>query len=329
MRLLLLLVSAGCTPREDTASNDPPGETGETGQPRDCAPADEEPGLDSEGHPSDGWRWTKHGALFDDGESLGYGDGDLAPALVDTGEGLHLVFTRQRGLDQDLWVSTSADGVTWSEPVAATGLPAGSGGYPGLLADGGGFRLWYGSGELRQARSADGVAWTPEGATLAPEEGYYSLLYPSPLRYGSATWLYHTAFDGQRYTIRMASTVDDGASWGVAVDVWGTDPDGFDNAAVAQPAAVQGSTGWHLWYGGYDTSQTNPGPWRIGLASGPSADHRLRQGVSLPLSETGPDAWSTRDPAVIPWGEGWLMIYTGMGDDGVYRLMRATSDVCN
>jgi len=32
---------------------------------------------------------------------------------------------------------------------------------------------------------------------------------------------------------------------------------------------------------------------------------------------------------VIHWGDGWLMIYAGMGDDGVYRLKWATSDVCN
>ena len=51
--------------------------------------------------------------------------------------------------------------------------------------------------------------------------------------------------------------------------------------------------------------------------------------ISLPLTDAGVEAYSTRDPAVVPWGDGWLMVYVGMGDDGRYWLVSATSDVCN
>ena len=90
---------------------------------------------------------------------------------------------------------------------------------------------------------------------------------------------------------------------------------------MPEVVAADGET--HFWYGGYDTVIADPGPWRIGkLVDG----ERL---ISLPLTESGDEAFSTRDPAVVPWGDGWLMVYVGMGDDGRYRLMSATSDVCS
>ncbi len=332
MRLLLFLALAGCTLDDDTASTDPPGETGETGEtdtPRDCAPADADPEPTPEGHPSDGWRWTKQGALFEDSESLSYGEGDLAPCLVDTGDGLHLVFTRQRGLDQDLWVSTSDDGVSWTDPVAATGLPEGSAGYSALAWRQDAYALWYGSGTIEWARSTDGVAFEPQGTALSPGDGQLSLLYPAITALGDSLWLHHSAFDGATYSIQIAASEGLGTDFTDPVTVLEASPSSWDNAAVAQPASAIHGQDWNLWYGGYDTSLTNPGPWRVGLAVGTAWSDPVSIGVSLPLSETGPDAWSTRDPTVIPWGDGWLMIYIGMGDDGIYRLMSATSDVCN
>ena len=51
-------------------------------------------------------------------------------------------------------------------------------------------------------------------------------------------------------------------------------------------------------------------------------------GLTLDLPETGLDAWSTRDPAVIHHDGAWRMLYTGMAPDSRYRLMSATSTVC-
>jgi hypothetical protein len=329
MRLLLILALVGCTPKDDTGPADTPGETGETGAPRDCGPADMEPEPTAEGHPSDGWRWTKQGALLEDAEALLYGEGDLAPSLVLVPDGLHLIFARQRELDRDLWVSTSVDGEQWSEPVAVTGLTPGGSGYPGLLFEDGRYRLWHGSGHIDYSESADGVAYEPVGTALSVGGGddfdSYSVLYPHPVRAEDALGLFYTGFDGQTYAIGGATSTDDGVSWQRDEGTIERDPDGFDNAAVAQPMALERQGRGQIWYGGYDTSQTNPGPWRVGFIDG---DVTART-VAIPLAESGHDAWSTRDPAVVPWGDGWLMIYAGMGDDGIYRLMRATSDVCN
>lgn len=331
MVLLALLLLAACTPGDDTSS--PPDDSApvEDTAPPACAPPDADPQPDREDHPSDGWRWTKLGVLFEDTEALGYGDGDLAPTMVDTGEGLHLLFTRQRGSDQQLWVTTSADGAAWSEPVQATGLEAGSTDYTGLLYEQGRFSLWYGSGSIDLAESDDGLAFTHRDTVLrvgdAGDFDSLSLLYPGPARRDGEIVLTYTGFDGAAYAIGTATSADDGATWVRAGLLLARDPDGWDNKAVAMPMPVFHDDGGWLWYGGYDTSVSNPGPYRVGLAR-IDASGVERVGVSLPLAESGSDAWSTRDPAVVPWGDGWLMVYAGMGDDGVYRLMRATSDVC-
>lgn len=332
MRRLAFLALCACTPKDDTGPGDTLGETAETGDSqaeRDCAPADPDPEPTREGHPSDGWRWTKLGALFEDAEALAYGEGDLAPSLVVVPDGLHLVFARQRALDRDLWVSTSADGVQWSEPVAATGLTPGAAGYPGLLYDEGRFRLWHGSGHIDYSESSDGLAFEPQGTALGVGGGgdfdSFSVLYPHPVWLEDGLALFYTGYDGATYAIGVALSVDDGEGWEREDHVFECDPDGFDNAAVAQPMFLERDSRDLLWYGGYDTSLTSPGPWRVGFIGAWSSERM----VAIPLAEAGHDAWSTRDPAVVPWGDGWLMIYAGMGDDGIYRLMRATSDVCN
>jgi len=97
---------------------------------------------------------------------------------------------------------------------------------------------------------------------------------------------------------------------------------------VAQSALVLEGGTWLLWYGAYDTSLTNPGPYRVALATSRDGLAFEKHGLTLELGEAGPEAWSTRDPAVLRTSEGWLMIYSGMGDDGRYRLMRATSRTC-
>ncbi len=307
---------------EDTAAQ--PGDSGDP-SPR-CAPPDPDPAPTREGHPSDGWRWTKQGVLFPDGDPVASGDGDLGPTLVNTGDGLHLVYTRQQGSTQTLWWSTSDDGLVWSSPEAATGIEAGTGDTPSLLHDGDGFRMWYGSGSIDHATSPDGRAFSPTGTVLrTPDAGDFaslSLIYPRAIATDGGLDLYYTGFDGARFAIGLVESIDDGGIFGVPSLVLERDEEGWDNAAVAMPMPVDLDGARLLWFGGYDTATTNPGPWRVGLLRG--GERR----VSLPLAEEGPDAWSTRDPAVVRWGDGWLMVYVGMGDDGVYRLMAASSDVC-
>lgn len=327
MTRLLAALLVACTPTADA----PGGEQGggdDTARPRDCSPADADPAPTADGHPTDGWRWQRQGALFPDdvlfaGVDVAYNEGALAPTLVDTGGGLHLLWMVKAAAGNALWASTSEDGATWSAPVPVTGLDGES--YPSLVHDSDGFQLWVGSGSIGHATSDDGVDFTPGETVLrAGDAGFdaVSLLYPHAVRTDEGVALWYAGFDGARFAIGEADcdAVARGCT-GAGPDLE-RDPDGWDNAAVAMPEVVHHAGVVHTWYGGYDTVVADPGPWRIGRLEG-----RERR-ISLPLTERGIEAWSTRDPAVVPWGDGWLMVYVGMGDDGVYRLVSATSDVC-
>jgi len=298
----------------------------------DCAAPDASPEPTAAGHPTDGWRWQRRGALlsddllYGDGANIAYAEGAIAPTLVDTGAGLHLLFLRKQGSETTLWASTSPDAATWSAPAPVTGLEADGTSYPSLVHDDDGFRLWYGSGSIAWATSDDGLSFTPLDTVLRAGDAEFdslSLLYPHALATESGVRLYYTGFDGARYAIGEADCNPEATACTGAGPLLEHDPDGWDNTSVGMPEVVESAGETHLWYGGYDTEIADPGPWRVGkLVDG----ERL---LSLPLTESGDEAFSTRDPAVVPWDGGWLMVYVGMGDDGRYRLMSATSDVCS
>jgi hypothetical protein len=281
------------------------------------------------GHPTDGWRWDKQGPLFEDSAELGTTEGDLAPALVATEAGLHLVFLRDTAEETGLYASTSTDGVAWSAPVPVVGLEGGGHDYPSLLHIDGVFHLFAGSGSVQHATSTDGIAFSPGETVLRAGTGgdwdSLSLLYPRAVADEDGVALYYTGFSGAAYAIGHTPSAAPGTAYESATVLLERDPTGWDNAAVGMPQPVSREGMLHLFYGGYDEIIADPGPWRVGQLDPESGERR----VSLELAESGLDAWSTRDPAVVPWGDGFLMVYVGMGDDGVYRLLRASSDVCN
>lgn len=333
------VVCVGCS-AGDSGKTTPPDEAGGDGSVEDtaatdtgsaslCGPPDADPAPTANGHPTDGWRWQRHGPLFEDAvlydglTTVGYNRGALAPTLVDTGAGLHLIYMLQTDAGTGLFATTSTDGAAWSAPVAVTGLDGES--YPSLVYDGG-FSLWVGTGSVGLAESDDGIAFSaPETVLRAGDAGFdaVSLLYPHAVATEDGVQLWYTGFDGARFAVGQADCDAEATACTGAGPHLEADPDGWDNAAVAMAEVVVAGGQTHTWYGGYDTVIADPGPWRVGRLEG------SRRLVSLPLTESGLEAFSTRDPAVVPWGAGWLMVYVAMGDDGQYRLMSATSDVCS
>ncbi|HEY3449559.1 MAG TPA: hypothetical protein VGK67_24615 [Myxococcales bacterium] len=300
-----------------------------------CTPASADAGTSRSGYPLDGWTWTRHGVLFEPPAEV---NGDLAPSLVSDGTALHLFFTRKQGTTHRIHHAVSRDGgATWAVgATAATGLGEdGVVAYPAALFEGGKFRLWYGSGTFDLAESADGDAWTiVQAAALRPGDtgafDDWSLLYPAVTHDAAGYQMLYTGYDGAGFAIGRADSADGKVfarvgngpvlAKGSAADV--------DNHAVAQSAVVRAGQTWLVWYGAYDTSKSNPGPYRVSLATSTDGLAFTKRGLTLELSEAGTEAWSTRDPAVLRTAEGWLMVYSGMGDDGRYRLFRATSTTC-
>lgn len=304
-----------------------------------CVPPDTDVST-REGQPSDGWRWRKGTRVFpNNDESFEAGDGDFAPSIITEGEGYRIYFARKRAQGFSLWTATTLDdGDTWSEPVNVMGLEGQN--YPSAIrqADGS-VRLWFGSGSFDVATSQDGVNFTDQQRRiLTPTQvggfAQVSMIYPDVVASdaGNGYQMWYTGFDGQQLRIGTAFSAD-GVAWtplGQAV-LERRGGEGYDNQAVGQPEVRRIGSSLYMWHGGYDTSNTDPGPWRIGLAvSEDDGTTWSRAGVSVPLAANGDDMWSTRDPAVIPKadGSGWIMVYVGMSDDSKYRLLTAQSNAC-
>ncbi len=298
-----------------------------------CTPADPTPEVGPGGFPLDGWTWARQGVVLEDSTAGSYG-GYIAPAAWVAGDTLHLWITRKQGTLHRVFHTTSSDGLTFSTPVETNGLEGENIiAYPSVLHDGTRFLMWYGSGTIDHAESLDGTTWTMvESMVLKTgEEGSFdsmSLLYPNVVSTGSGFVMYYTGFNGQAFGIGRAES-SDGTTWErEPVGPVLTQGTGFDNHAVAQPCAVVLGSRVLLWYGGYDTSVANPGPYRIGLAEAADGKVFTRKGVTLDLEPSGEEAWSTRDPAVVRWQGKWWMAYSAMGDDTMYRIAVATSETC-
>jgi hypothetical protein len=283
--------------------------------------------------------WEKLGVVRGLPDAAAAGDGVLSPSLVDDGGVLHLWYSSKTGSRFVLMHSTSSDaGESFAEPVTVTGLDDRLGAYPFVWRQDGRFELLFGSGSLERATSDDGVAFTRAKAPVlsasfdANRFDALSVLYPSRVEDdGGAATLFFSGFDGHHVRVGRAVPGPDG-SFSVdpprpVVDLGA--PGDFDNSAAAQPHVQRAFGQWWMWYGGYDTSHTNPGPYRIGSASSADGVAWDKHGVVVDLSATGTDAWSTRDPSLMLSGGRWLMFYVGLGEDGRYRLHRATSQGCS
>jgi predicted GH43/DUF377 family glycosyl hydrolase len=300
-----------------------------------CASVAGDGALGPSGYPLDGWAWEKLGPLADMPEPA-IDDGDLSPALVVVDARIHLFFARKRGLEHRIQHAVSDDGRVFDSATPVVGLGAGTMlAYPTVTHDGTRFRMWFASGSIDYAESYDGVAWvglTTGVLRLGPADGFdqWGVLYPSVVVGDTDIALWYTGFDGLQYVIGRA-TSQDGRSFvrtpSVPVLAAGRASD-FDNRSVAQSNVVRTDRGLFMWYGGYDTSATDPGPWRIGLATSADGLTWERRGVTIDLSLDGSDAQSTRDPAVIRWQDRWVMAYSGYGSDHRYRLHLATSRAC-
>ena len=294
------------------------------------------PAFVRDGGLRDDWRWQKRGVVAGLPEGAAAGDGLLSPALVFASGTLHLYFAKKTGLTHLLYHATSIDrGATWTGLSPVAGLRQSEiVAYPSALFEEGRFRLWYGSGSFDAAESNDGTSFTlvNERVLTAGESGFDSLgvLYPSLVAGPIGHVLFYTGYDGRNFSIGRALPADGGAfarSPSTAVLRPGSGSE-FDNKSAAQPSVRYAGGRYLMWYGGYDLSVTNPGPYRVGLAESLDGLTWEKRGVAVELAEAGADAWSTRDPAVAADERGYIMLYVGMAPDRVYRLLRAEADVC-
>ena len=248
----------------------------------------------------------------------------VAPSLLVYQDELWLYYSQREGLKDSIFLIRSQDGESWSSPESLSSLDDFSDiMHLNVSVQGTDWTAMIGGGRIGSASSSNGIDWELTGSQIIPTGDFDSLgqLYPALSANGEQLW--YTGFDGQAYSIGRAVRSDGG--WSNAGGVLEADPASpFENRAVGQLSIFEDDTGYVAWYGGYDTSQSDPGPWRILSARSADGSYWTDRSLALDLQPEGEEAWSVREPSVVQMGDRLWMAYIGMGDDGQYRLRVAT-----
>ena len=250
----------------------------------------------------------------------------VAPSLIVFNNELLLYYSQRTGLTDTVTVIRSTDGVFWSDPRVIDSLSEFSDiMHMHVSLNDEGFVAHIGGGRIGVAYSIDGIEWGTPDIQIVPTDEFDALgqLYPALNEDATRMWL--TGFNGQSYSVGTAEKID--GVWenqGAILEADLESP--FENRAVGQMNLLKTEDGFKAWYGGYDTSETDPGPWRI--LSATSTDGLVWTGrqLALGLTDSGDEAWSVREPSLTLWNGTLWMAYIGMGDDGQYRLKLATCD---
>ena len=263
--------------------------------------------------------WERLGSPFSFDEHT-----PVAPSLILVNDELWLYFSKRANLFDELFLSKSSDGIQWSPPIPITGLEDSSSiKHFNVTIKDDLFQAYLGGGNISEWQSSDGLHFEPQQDDIITQVEFdqWGQLYP--VQDPNEERLWYTGFSGETHSIGLATKID--GNWIHQSVVITPDPESaYENTAVAQSAILQTAEQFWMWYGGYDTSTTDPGPWRILLANSHDGIHWEKQGVALNLSDEGEEAWSVREPSLTLWNNQLWMAYIAMGDDGIYRLKLAT-----
>jgi predicted GH43/DUF377 family glycosyl hydrolase len=183
---------------------------------------------------------------------------------------------------------------------------------------------------IGRATSADGLTWTADAAPLltdpadwesvAMEPGSVQVLEDGTIR------LWYTAFDGSRYRIGLAESLDDGVSFTRVPGTLGFDwmfeagpPGDWYDSGVRHPYVVRDGDIDRMWFAG-----TGGTTWQIGYAerSGDTAEWESAstlEGTARPVLAAalgGFGLGGVTRPVAVPDGSGWSVWYTGLDGGG-------------
>ena len=179
---------------------------------------------------SDGLTWQKH----DDNPVLRPDSADEAlfgfPTVVQDGPDAYKMWYSG---EDSIWLATSSDGLNWTKHLDAPALGPGSSGAwdddqvyaPQVIADAGGYEMWYTAEgtttpdpRIGYAWSDDGLDWTksPDNPVLTGTTGIWEeegVAYPAVVKEGAADytmWYWGEASGGQAFG---QATSGDGLAW--------------------------------------------------------------------------------------------------------------------
>jgi predicted GH43/DUF377 family glycosyl hydrolase/DNA-binding beta-propeller fold protein YncE len=231
------------------------------------------------------------------GETLSTSQGWSASALAGYWLGTDAVGSRSEGGIRIDSIDTDA-GLAWLTLTGAAGTPR-----IGLATI-----------------DALGVPTAESDAIFAGEGGYDADGVSSPVvwRHTDGTWrMAYAAHDGD-FTTTALATSSDGRSWSRVGEIITNGPD-WDSVSVVPSAIQTTSTGWRLWYSGF-----NGDSWEIGSASSADGETWTRDSEQ-PVFEAGSagdwddsgvqDAWLLSDDGSISGEVGDHMWYAGFDGD--------------
>ena len=236
----------------------------------------------------DGILWTRQNggaAVLDKGtvndfDSFGVAD----PCVIDLGSSFQMWYTASDGGKLRIGYASSPDGISWTKNGAAVvdlgdfgkfdedGVSA-----PTVLKIGSTYHMWYigASGTdsgMGYATSSDGISWTRQNGGnavfLPTQTGTFdstTILGPSVVLFNNVYELYYTGYQGSKYQIGIATSVD-GKNWirrngGQPVL---TPTNGyFDWKSIGSPTVLWNQSTVEMWYWGQNAST-----FQIGFAKG-------------------------------------------------------------
>ncbi len=236
----------------------------------------------------DGLLWTRQNGgapVVDKGsandfDSFGVSD----PCIIDEGTSFRMWFSASDGGKLRIGYATSNDGILWNKnsgPVIDLGdfgkFDEDGASAPTVLKIGSTFHMWYigvsgvATG-LGYATSTDGITWTRQNggnAVFEPTQtGTFdstTIWGPSVVLFNNVYELYYTGYQGSKYQIGVATSVD-GTHWvrrnggnPVLVPTNGY----FDWKSVSSPTVLWHQSTIEMWYSGQNASTA-----QIGFAKG-------------------------------------------------------------
>jgi predicted GH43/DUF377 family glycosyl hydrolase len=255
------------------------------------------------------------------------------PSVIYDGSMYHMWYSGKHSDNYRIGYAVSPDGISWTKSIANPVLDLGPQGswddkyveHPTVLHDGKIYHMWYSGkhGSTRRigyATSLDGITWDKSLANpvidIGPPGSWdeYGAHTPTVIFDGHIYHMWYGGQSGQGGKNRRIgyATSYDGITWSKSATnpVLDIGPSStWDDSWVFFPHVIYDGTIFHMWYGGYDGSNS-----RIGYAKS-SDGITWTKNLGNPLIDVGPTgSWEdvgVHSPTVIYDGITYHMWYRG------------------
>jgi len=194
-------------------------------------------------------------------------DADSDPDLYFETDTLYCIYRRH---NQDVVLSSTADGINWSVPVVIFTTAASADASPSLLKIGSEYVIWTVNAavaapyqlERRTCATLTGAWSAPTVCTIPmPTAASLVCLWHLDVVADGSTLYAIIVYQFAAYVLYLASSTDGGLTWTRAAGPVLVPTTGWDKQ-MYRSTMLKVASGFDLWYGGYDSG--SPSIWHIG-----------------------------------------------------------------